>query len=81
MWENLGLQDDKDYTGLVKLLFDEWELDNTFLQRLTLAIKSLSNDPFWVELQKLDGMIGEKSWFELLPLLTKAIENENSTKS
>jgi len=83
LWENLGLKDESDLTGLIDLLFNQWKLDNAFLQRFSLAIKSLSNDPLWTELQKLDGAFGDKSWFELLPILTKALEseNENSAKS
>lgn len=80
LWKDLGLKNDKDYIGLVNLMFKEWELGEDVLKKMAVSINALQGDPLFVKLSKLENLYKDKSMFDLVEIINKEAEKANGAE-
>lgn len=69
LWKDLGLKDNKDYEGLMDLLFNKLELDQVFLKNLIIKTKALEGETVYDKLAKVEEIYKDKSLIEILDTL------------
>jgi len=80
LWEDMELENNEDFIGLAKFLFEYLEFDEAFLKKVKLAQRQIKGDLISTGLLEIENLFKDNNSFDMLGIMAEMIDKKKAEK-